>query len=683
MRTTSRTDRHRRADVDSTLSTVTRLALAILVGAALPACRELDPAAPASPHREIPKPIRTLSSYLSVSNPVDVNGAGEVLGSMVVGSASHAAISINGAAYDLGTMDGSAGTSTYPSALNAGGKVVGIQFDSTGNARGFAWAPDAPDGTTGRMQPVPDGPGGAAQPVDINDAGQMVGNYLSTGTGIVLWGCGGVVDIPSPISGGTTYPAALNNYGQIVGAVHDGSGSAHAFLWTPSAPNGCDGSSVLLEPPGSAGSYAVGLNAFGQVVLNDTTGKATLWTPATANGSSGAFAPLLGPYGALDAVRINSRGDVLAAGPGPGSSICGATTHVFLWRPKAPNGATGGTLDFTPTFGADDYWDPTCRASPAAIGDEENGTIQAFGQDMDAYGNVYDDMWTLTNVDAPLAASISWTGTPDEGYVLSFDARGTTPFSPTLAFQWDFGDGGSATGSTASHMYVDNGQYTVRLTASDGTGGVSTATTTITVNNLPPSGLFSAAPTQLAEGGSYVIGVSRVTDSPADLPTLQLALDCGDGRGYQAAAVGSSLTCPAPNDGTRTARAQLRDKDGGLSEYSAVVTISDVAPSVMIVNAPTSISEQTTYTVSFTFTDPGLLDSWQYVINWGDGTATAPASVTVQGNTLTASHQYQIVKRGGVKSATYNVTVSVSDNAGLIGTAFTSVLVTAMGGGTK
>ena len=187
------------------------------------------------------------------------------------------------------------------------------------------------------------------------------------------------------------------------------------------------------------------------------------------------------------------------------------------------------------------------------------------------------------------------------------------------------------------------------------------------------------APARTNEGGSYTLSVSDVSDASADLPTVHLALDCGDGRGYQSVAITGSLTCAAPNDALRTARAQLRDKDGGVTEYTTLVTIVDLAPTVTVLSALTAISDKTTYTISFKFTDPGLLDSWAHSIDWGDGTSSPSVSVTTQGGTIAASHKYQIDRRGGNKSQTFVATIHVNDNGGAVGTATSTVVVTGNG----
>ena len=64
----------------------------------------------------------TLSEGSVVASPVDVNTAGEVLGSLSAGTASHAAISLHLVAYDLGTTDNTTTTSTYPAAINNRGR---------------------------------------------------------------------------------------------------------------------------------------------------------------------------------------------------------------------------------------------------------------------------------------------------------------------------------------------------------------------------------------------------------------------------------------------------------------------------------------------------------------------------------------------------------------------------------
>jgi PKD repeat protein len=59
-----------------------------------------------------------------------------------------------------------------------------------------------------------------------------------------------------------------------------------------------------------------------------------------------------------------------------------------------------------------------------------------------------------------------------QGYSVSFAGSGSDPQGESLTAKWDFGDGGSATGFTASHVYDSVGTFTVTLTVKN-TDGVS------------------------------------------------------------------------------------------------------------------------------------------------------------------------------------------------------------------
>ena len=73
--------------------------------------------------------------------------------------------------------------------------------------------------------------------------------------------------------------------------------------------------------------------------------------------------------------------------------------------------------------------------------------------------------------------------------VLSVDGSTSSDSDGTLAsYAWDFGDGGTATGATATHTYAAAGSYTVRLTVTDNVGATGTVTSvaTVTAPVTPP-----------------------------------------------------------------------------------------------------------------------------------------------------------------------------------------------------
>jgi PKD repeat protein len=78
---------------------------------------------------------------------------------------------------------------------------------------------------------------------------------------------------------------------------------------------------------------------------------------------------------------------------------------------------------------------------------------------------------------------------PREGYIplaVGFDASDSfDPEGKVLTIQWDFDDGDSATGSTATHSYRTAGTYQVRVTGTDADGETAVVIVPIVVQTIP------------------------------------------------------------------------------------------------------------------------------------------------------------------------------------------------------
>ncbi|MFC2079794.1 PKD domain-containing protein [Candidatus Bipolaricaulota bacterium] len=78
---------------------------------------------------------------------------------------------------------------------------------------------------------------------------------------------------------------------------------------------------------------------------------------------------------------------------------------------------------------------------------------------------------------------------PREGYApldVAFDASESfDPEGKILTIQWDFGDGDTATGSTAAHSYRIAGDYQAHITVTDPEGEATTETVVIDVRLVP------------------------------------------------------------------------------------------------------------------------------------------------------------------------------------------------------
>jgi glucose/arabinose dehydrogenase len=111
------------------------------------------------------------------------------------------------------------------------------------------------------------------------------------------------------------------------------------------------------------------------------------------------------------------------------------------------------------------------------------------------------------------------TATPASGAPplnVSLSARGSTdPDGDPLTFSWTFGDGTTGSGIDVSHTYSSSGNYTARVTASDGRGGSQTAQVTVAVGAPPvPVIVIPAQGLQYSAGDS--ISFSGTATDPDD-----------------------------------------------------------------------------------------------------------------------------------------------------------------------
>jgi PKD repeat protein len=102
---------------------------------------------------------------------------------------------------------------------------------------------------------------------------------------------------------------------------------------------------------------------------------------------------------------------------------------------------------------------------------------------------------------APVAVA---SATPTKGpgpLTVNFSSNGSLdPEGQPLSYFWTFGDNATSTGVNPAHTYTQNGQYTVRLSVSDGVNTTLAAPLLISVGNpptvtilSPPNGLFFRA----------------------------------------------------------------------------------------------------------------------------------------------------------------------------------------------
>ena len=281
----------------------------------------------------------------------------------------------------------------------------------------------------------------------------------------------------------------------------------------------------------------------------------------------------------------------------------------------------------------------------------------------------------------------------------------------------------------ASHIYADDGVYTVTVTVTDKDGKNDSDTFTVTVGNRAPVVQVPHGNQSVSEGGTVSFSdLATFTDPGFDNPSNPNAavppnitdplhesftydIDWGDGRdaitGASIADINGAHGTPSSgtiagshtyaDDGVYTVTVTVHDDNGGVSSASFTVTVNNANPVVSTPHGNQSISEGDTITFSdlATFTDPGfdnpsnpnaavppnitdpLHESFTYDIDWGDGRdAITGASIadlngapgTPSSGTIAGSHTY-------ADDGVYTVTVTVHDDNGGISSASFTVTV--------
>jgi len=347
-----------------------------------------------------------------------------------------------------------------------------------------------------------------------------------------------------------------------------------------------------------------------------------------------------------------------------------------------------------------DYGDDT-EVLPLTLADKtfnlnhvyaDNGTYIVTVTVTDDDGGVGSDTATVTVNNVAPTAVVADNQTTNEGTELTLDVATFSDLGldeHTAQINW--GDGTTEAGTvtqtvaggpgtpregvvSGSHIYLDDGIFTVMVTVADDDGGSDTVSFSVTVNNVAPTAV--AAEAQITDEGTEVtLDVATFSEPGMDSHTAQI--DWGDGTieaGTVTQTVAGGAGTPREgivsgahiylDDGIFTVTVTVTDDDGGSDTVSFSVTVNNVAPSAVAADEQiTDEGTEVTLDVA-TFSDPGM-DSHTAQIDWGDGTQEAgTVTQTVAGGPG--------IPREGVVSRThiylndgiFTITVTVTDDDG-------------------
>jgi PKD repeat protein len=253
---------------------------------------------------------------------------------------------------------------------------------------------------------------------------------------------------------------------------------------------------------------------------------------------------------------------------------------------------------------------------------------------------------TLTGLQSQPAAAFTFT--PSAGLAplaVTFNATTSTdPESDPLTYEWNFGDGTTATGATPSHTYSADGHYIATLTVNDGKGGRDQISKGVFIGNRTPTAALTATPTSGLPPLSVSFDASASTDPEGD--ALTYAWRFGDGT----TATGATADKQYP-EGTYTADVTVTDTAGNKSTKSVKITAVNKSPTVSFKYSPPGAvpGEAITFDGSASTDPEGYPLS--YAWNFGDGTTQTTTNPTI-------THAY-------ANPGIYDINLTVTDHLGL------------------
>ena len=236
-----------------------------------------------------------------------------------------------------------------------------------------------------------------------------------------------------------------------------------------------------------------------------------------------------------------------------GSTSTDADGTIVSWDWDFGDGATATGATPGHTFTAEGVYTVALTVT------DDHGATDSTALSISVADNVAplaDLQATPTSGHAPLEVFFSGTA--------SSDSDGTL-----VAYDWDFGDGASATGATPSHTYTTAGVYEASLVVTDDNGATGTDLVTINVGvpNVAPADA-AASPTSGPEDLVVQFDSGGSTDSDGTIAAV--VWDFGDGQTSASAAPSHTYTDP----GTYTVTLTVTDDDGASDTDSLTVTVT-------------------------------------------------------------------------------------------------------------
>jgi len=308
---------------------------------------------------------------------------------------------------------------------------------------------------------------------------------------------------------------------------------------------------------------------------------------------------------------------------------------TWTWLAGGNDGVNASyTIEYTVRVPEDASGEYTITADGSALAP----TDSAPTADSDSTTITVEDPDQNENPSASFTASPS---SPDAGETVSFDASASSDADGSIAsYEWDFGDGETATGATPIHTYDSAGDYDVTLTVTDDDGATDEVTQTVSISEVSDPANFQVsnlnAPDTATKGDA--IDVSAAIENTGEQTAIQpveFRVDVdGDGFDDDDDVVLSQDVQLDPGQSTTVEFTDIDISGLPADTYThGVVTENDSATAEITINAPTPANFQVSnLNAPDTATKGDAIDVSAAIENTGNEEATQTVEFRLDGD---------------------------------------------------